>query len=76
MSDRVATVSRLLFRKVGHTRKTYTPEMIKRVSKSDACTSGTRANLKHVAMNKVDLAPLYSASTDGHGTLSPILNPA
>ena len=38
--------------------------------------SGTRANLEHIAMTKVDLGPLYSASTDGHDNPEPKLNPA
>ena len=38
--------------------------------------SGTRANLEHIAMSKVDLGPLYRASADGHENPKPNINPA
>ena len=54
MSERVASVSRLLYRKVGHTHKTNTQEMVKRQSKL------TR---KVVTTESIDFKTPHSAKT-------------
>ena len=55
MSERVASVSRLLFRKVGHTHKTHTHEMVKR--------QPSKLTRKVVTTESIDFKTPHSAKT-------------